>query len=114
MVAYQPGNAANIAPGDDEPDLVAVPQRADRVERHPALVARAADHACSIPTPKSKPSSTKNPVHKSATRMNQRRQAHDASPQSAQSRGRAFGACRLTPANVSSGAGAVPGGCSGP
>ena len=38
MVAYQAGKAAKIAGArDDQPDLVAVPQRADRVDGHAPL-----------------------------------------------------------------------------
>ena len=48
------------APGDDQPDLVAVPHGPDRVQHGAALGLVVADaRACSIPTPKSKPSSTK-------------------------------------------------------
>ena len=55
--------------GHDQPDLVAVPERADRVERAP--LSRPTT-VCSTPTPKSKPSRTKNPVQKNATTMNQK------------------------------------------
>ena len=72
MVAYQPGNAANMrGRGHDQPDLVAVPERADGVDgaRRPALSPPTAP--CSTPTPKSKPSRTKKPVHRTAMTMNQ-------------------------------------------
>ena len=59
-------------PGDDQPDLVAVPQRPDRVDGGPAArLRRVPTTACSMPTPKSKPSRTKKPVHRTAMTMNQ-------------------------------------------
>ena len=57
--------------GDDEPHLVAVPQRPDRVDRDPTAGLVVPTTPCSMPTPKSKPSSTKNPVHSTAMTMNQ-------------------------------------------
>ena len=43
-VAYQAGKAANIAgAGDDQPDLVAVPERADRAQGRPPLALVAPD-----------------------------------------------------------------------
>ena len=72
MVAYQPGKAANIAapatishtslPSQNGPiELIASRRSASVRPTSP----------CSIPTPKSKPSSTKNPVQSSVTSVNQ-------------------------------------------
>ena len=44
-MAYQSGNAAKVAPpDDDEPHLVAVPERTDGVDRDAALEIGLADH----------------------------------------------------------------------
>ena len=45
--------------GDDEPDLVAVPDGADRLEHHASLASSRGRNGSSMPTPKSKPSSRK-------------------------------------------------------
>src|ERR1700722_142219 len=72
MVAYQPGNAANILapatisqtslPSHSGP-IVLMAARRPTSSRPTKL--------CSMPTPKSKPSRTKNPVHRTAMTMNQ-------------------------------------------
>ena len=73
MVAYQSGKAANVAapatishtslPSQTGP-IVLTSTRRSRSLRP--------TNECSMPTPKSKPSSTKNPVQKTATITNQR------------------------------------------
>jgi len=72
MVAYQAGNAANMAapatishtslPSHSGP-IVLMAARRPASSRPTAL--------CSMPTPKSKPSRTKKPVHKIAMTLNQ-------------------------------------------
>src|SRR5262252_6270540 len=72
MVAYQPGNAAKIAaaatisqtslPSHSGP-IVLIAARRPASSRPTAV--------CSMPTPKSNPSRTKNPVHKMVMTMNQ-------------------------------------------
>ena len=72
MVAYQPGNAANMAaaatisqtslPSQSGP-IVLMAARRPASSRPTTL--------CSMPTPKSNPSRTKNPVHRIAMMMNQ-------------------------------------------
>src|SRR5215813_735448 len=72
MVAYQPGNAANMAaaavisqtslPSHSGPMVL-------MAARRPA--SSVATRSCSMPTPKSNPSRTKNPVHKIAMMVNQ-------------------------------------------
>ena len=59
-------------PGHDEPDLVAVPERADAVDGDPALEVGLADDQWRTPTPRSKPSRMKKPVQKKAMTMNQK------------------------------------------
>ena len=68
-------------PADDQPHLVAVPERADAVDRDPSLVVGPGETRCSAPTPKSKPSSTKKPVQSTAISTNHRScEAHDVDP----------------------------------
>src|ERR1039457_3579917 len=72
MVAYQPGNAANMAapatisqtslPSHSGPMVLMAARRP--ASSRPTTLA-------SMPTPKSKPSRTKKPVHKTAMMMNQ-------------------------------------------
>src|SRR5262245_33795291 len=72
MVAYQPGNAANIAapatisqtslPSHSGPIVLMAARRSASLR--PTTL-------CSMPTPKSNPSRTKKPVHKIAMTMNQ-------------------------------------------
>ena len=82
MVAYQPGNAANIAaaatisqtslPSHSGPMvLIAARRPASSLPTMP----------CSMPTPKSKPSRMKKPVHKMAMTMNQNGTSLIAGPQ---------------------------------
>ena len=72
MVAYQPGKAANIAapatmsqtslPSHSGPIVLMAARRS---------ASSVPTTSCSMPTPKSKPSRTKKPVHKTAMTMNQ-------------------------------------------
>src|SRR5580692_10191767 len=72
MVAYQPGNAANMLapatishtslPSHSGPIVLMAARRS--MSSRPTKL-------CSMPTPKSKPSRTKKPVHKTAMTMNQ-------------------------------------------
>ena len=72
MVAYQPGNAANIAapatisqtsfPSHQGPIVLIATRRS---------VSEGPMNLCRAPTPKSNPSSTKKPVQKMATMTNQ-------------------------------------------
>src|SRR4051794_3284204 len=71
-VAYQPGKAANIAAAATT-SQTSLPSHRGPIEST-ASWRSSSDRptaVCSMPTPKSKPSSTKNPVHSSATRTNQ-------------------------------------------
>ena len=68
----RPGSGEDRGRRQDEPDLVAVPQGADRLfagARRP----HRGRHARRRSTPKSNPSSTKKPIHKMVIRMNQNR-----------------------------------------
>src|SRR5271169_177833 len=72
MVAYQPGNAANM------PAAATISQTSLPSHSGPIVLMAARRPAssvpitpCSMPTPKSKPSRTKNPVHKIAMMMYQ-------------------------------------------
>src|SRR5690348_600307 len=72
MVAYQPGNAANM-PAPATINQTSLPSHSGPI----VLIAarRSASSLptalCSMPTPKSNPSRMKNPVHSTAMRMNQ-------------------------------------------
>ena len=83
MVAYQPGKAANIA-APATMSHTSLPSHSGPIEsiaswRSASFLPRT---ACSIPTPKSKPSSTKNPVQNRATSDEpEDRQAHRAPSQ---------------------------------
>ncbi len=72
MVAYQPGNAANIA-APATISQTSLPSQSGPIvliaARRPA--SSRPTTACSMPTPKSKPSRTKNPVHTTAISKNQ-------------------------------------------
>src|SRR6266498_596617 len=72
MVAYQPGNAANMA-APATISQTSLPSHSGPIvlmaARRPASSLPTAP--CSMPTPKSKPSRTKKPVHRTAMRMNQ-------------------------------------------
>src|SRR5713226_4011582 len=72
MVAYQPGNAANMA-APATISHTSLPSHSGPIvliaARRPASSAPATP--CSMPTPKSKPSRTKKPVHRTAITMNQ-------------------------------------------
>ena len=72
MVAYQPGNAANMAAA------ATISQTSFPSHSGPMVLMAARRPAsswptrlCSMPTPKSKPSRMKNPVHRIAMTMNQ-------------------------------------------
>src|SRR6185437_1337199 len=72
MVAYQAGNAANIAAAATISHTSLPSQSGPMVliaARRPA--SSRATTACSMPTPRSKPSRTKKPVHSTAMTMNQ-------------------------------------------
>src|SRR5215470_18034475 len=72
MVAYQPGNAANIA-APATTSQTSLPSHSGPIvlitARRPASSPPTA--LCSMPTPKSNPSRTRKPVHKIAMTMNQ-------------------------------------------
>src|SRR5689334_23424148 len=72
MVAYQPGNAANI-PAPATISHTSLPSQTGAMV--PSTVSRAASvrprTPCSMPTPKSKPSRTRKPTHTTAMTMNQ-------------------------------------------
>src|SRR5712691_7648357 len=72
MVAYQPGNAANMA-APATTSQTSLPSHSGPIvliaARRPGSVPPSTP--CSMPTPKSKPSSTKNPVHTNAMIKNQ-------------------------------------------
>src|SRR5215471_7534942 len=72
MVAYQPGNAANMA-APATISQTSLPSHSGPIVLIAAL--RSASFLptalCSMPTPKSNPSRMKNPVHSTAMRMNQ-------------------------------------------
>src|SRR3954468_11220521 len=72
MVAYQPGKAANI-PAAATTSQTSLPSHSGPIESTASWrsSSECPTKVCSIPTPKSKPSSTKNPVHSNATRTNQ-------------------------------------------
>ncbi len=72
MVAYQPGNAANM-PAPATISQTSLPSHSGPIvliaARRPA--SSRPTRLCSMPTPKSNPSRTKNPVHKTAMMMYQ-------------------------------------------
>src|SRR5215475_5429814 len=72
MVAYQPGNAANM-PAPATISQTSLPSHSGPIvlmaARRPA--SSRPTTACSMPTPKSNPSKTKNPVHRNAMTMYQ-------------------------------------------
>src|SRR5215467_6572365 len=72
MVAYQPGNAANM-PAPATISQTSLPSHSGPIvliaARRPA--SSRPIRLCSMPTPKSNPSRTKNPVHKNAMTMYQ-------------------------------------------
>ena len=72
MVAYQPGNAANMA-APATISQTSLPSHSGPIvlmaARRPA--SSLPTTPCSMPTPKSKPSRTKKPVHRTVMTMNQ-------------------------------------------
>src|SRR5262249_39490697 len=72
MVAYQPGNAANMA-APATISQTSLPSHSGPIVLIAALRSASSlpTAACSMPTPKSNPSKMKNPVHNTAMRMNQ-------------------------------------------
>src|SRR6266516_6897373 len=72
MVAYQPGNAANM-PAPATMSQTSLPSHSGPIvlmaARRPA--SSVPTRSCSMPTPKSNPSRMKNPVHRTAMMMNQ-------------------------------------------
>src|SRR5215471_10198086 len=81
MVAYQPGNAANMA-APATISQTSLPSHSGPIVLIAAL--RSASFLptalCSMPTPKSNPSRMKNPVHSTAMRMNQNGTSRIAAP----------------------------------
>src|SRR5690348_11959390 len=72
MVAYQPGNAANMA-APATISQTSLPSHSGPIVLIAALRSASSlpTAPCSMPTPKSNPSRMKNPVHSTAMRMNQ-------------------------------------------
>ncbi len=72
MVAYQPGNAANMA-APATISQTSLPSHSGPMVLMAALRSASSlpTALCSMPTPKSKPSRMKNPVHNTVMTMNQ-------------------------------------------
>src|SRR5262245_24030619 len=72
MVAYQPGNAANIAAAATT-SQTSFPSHSGPIALIAARLPASSRPTtpCRMPTPKSNPSSTKNPIHSMVIRMNQ-------------------------------------------
>jgi len=72
MVAYQPGNAANMAAAATI-SQTSLPSQSGPIVLMAALrpASSLPTTPCSMPTPKSNPSRTKNPVHRTVMTMNQ-------------------------------------------
>src|SRR5215475_4525077 len=81
MVAYQPGNAANMA-APATISQTSLPSHSGPIVLIAALRSASSlpTALCSMPTPKSNPSRMKNPVHSTAMRMNQNGTSRIAAP----------------------------------